>query len=91
MLERAQAVEAPTSPPPQSVARVTVASTTVEKIALFRSLFRGREDVFRREWENSKTGKAGYSQPYLAELSLEELSARNLPHIEDIMSREIHL
>jgi pyridoxal-phosphate dependent enzyme len=29
-----------------------------------------------------------YSQLYLAELSLEELSARNLPHIEDIMSGE---
>lgn len=32
-----------------------------EKIALFRSLFRGREDVFPKRWENAKTGKAGYS------------------------------
>jgi len=32
-----------------------------DKIALFRSLFRGREDVFPRRWENVKTGKAGYS------------------------------
>ncbi len=60
MLERTQAVEA-TSLPPQSVARVTTASTTAEKIALFRSLFRGREDVFPRRWENPKTGKAGYA------------------------------
>jgi len=28
---------------------------------LFRSLFLGRDDVFPRRWENSKTGKAGYA------------------------------
>ena len=32
-----------------------------EKIALFRSLFRGREDVFARRWQSAKTGKSGYS------------------------------
>ena len=32
-----------------------------EKIALFRSLFRGREDVYPRRFENRKTGKSGYS------------------------------
>ena len=31
------------------------------KIALFRSLFRGREDVYPRRFEGRKTGKAGYS------------------------------
>jgi len=31
-----------------------------EKVALFRSLFRGREDVFARRWYNPKTGKSGY-------------------------------
>ena len=36
-------------------------SPTAEKITLFRSLFRGREEVFPRRWENPKTGKAGYS------------------------------
>jgi superfamily II DNA or RNA helicase/very-short-patch-repair endonuclease len=30
------------------------------KIALFRSLFRGREDVYPRRFESRKTGKAGY-------------------------------
>jgi hypothetical protein len=30
------------------------------KIALFRSLFRGREDVFPRRFESFKTGKSGY-------------------------------
>jgi hypothetical protein len=31
-----------------------------EKIALFRSLFRGREDVFSRRFESKKTGKSGF-------------------------------
>ena len=42
-------------------APVTSASPPAAKIALFRSLFRGREDVFPRRWENAKTGKAGYA------------------------------
>jgi superfamily II DNA or RNA helicase len=32
-----------------------------EKIRLYRSLFKGREDVFPRRFENSKTGKPGYA------------------------------
>jgi hypothetical protein len=32
-----------------------------EKISLFRSLFRGREDVFPKYWENPRAGKSGYS------------------------------
>ena len=36
-------------------------SSAGEKIALFRSLFRGREDVFPKRWENSRTGKTGYA------------------------------
>ncbi len=35
------------------------------KIALFRSLFRGREDVYPRRFESRKTGKTGY-QPVCA-------------------------
>ena len=31
------------------------------KIALFRSLFRGREDVYPQRFESRKTGRAGYS------------------------------
>ncbi|MBW6474996.1 MAG: DEAD/DEAH box helicase [Anaerolineaceae bacterium] len=32
-----------------------------DKIRLFRSLFKGREDVFPRRFENYKTGKSGYA------------------------------
>ncbi len=31
-----------------------------EKVALFRSLFRGREDVFARRWQSRTSGKSGY-------------------------------
>ena len=51
------------TPPPQMVGEVatTTALSNAEKVTLFRSLFRGRDDVFPRRWENSKTGKAGYA------------------------------
>jgi len=35
-------------------------SSPEAKIALFRSLFRGRDDVYPRRFESRKTGKAGY-------------------------------
>ena len=36
-------------------------SPAAAKIALFRSLFRGREDVYPRRFESRKTGKSGYA------------------------------
>jgi superfamily II DNA or RNA helicase len=36
-------------------------SAPTEKIVLFQSLFKGREDVFATRWENSKKGISGYS------------------------------
>ncbi len=38
----------------------TAQSSQEDKIALFRSLFRGREDIYPRRFESLKTGKAGY-------------------------------
>ena len=32
-----------------------------EKIRLFRSLFRGREDVFAKRWHSIRSGKSGYA------------------------------
>src|SRR6266704_3521761 len=40
---------------------VTQESPPAAKIELFRSLFRGREDVYPRRFESRKTGKAGYA------------------------------
>src|SRR6185437_11210320 len=36
-------------------------SSTQAKIALFRSLLRGRDDVYARRFENRRTGRAGYA------------------------------
>ncbi len=36
-------------------------SSSAEKIARFRDLFRGRSDVFPQRFESAKTGRAGYS------------------------------
>ncbi len=44
----------------QSESNITNESTEKQKIALFRSLFRGREDVFPRRFESKRTGKSGY-------------------------------
>lgn len=37
-----------------------VALGVEERVALFRSLFRGREDVFARRWYSKTSGKGGY-------------------------------
>ncbi len=36
-------------------------SSPSDKLALFRSLFRGRNDVYAIRWENSRSGKHGWS------------------------------
>jgi len=36
-------------------------SSADEKVALFRSLFRGREDVYAKRFESRRTGRAGYA------------------------------
>jgi hypothetical protein len=59
-LEQADAADSAV-PEPTSAATISMASPAAAKINLFRSLFRGREDVFPRRWENLKTGKAGYA------------------------------
>ena len=40
---------------------LTANSPAVDKIALFRNLFRGREDVYAIFWTNERSGKKGYS------------------------------
>ena len=46
---------------PHTKELVTNLSSVSEKIALFRSLFLGREDVFPKRWQNVRTGSAGYA------------------------------
>lgn len=40
---------------------LTQHSPVAAKISLFRSLFRGREDVYPRRFERRKTGRSGYA------------------------------
>src|SRR5260221_3475779 len=45
----------------QTARLITNDSTPAAKIKLFRSLFRGRDDVYPRRFESRKTGKSGYA------------------------------
>lgn len=45
---------------PAIIAKVNSRSTPAEKITLFRSLFRGREDVYARRYYSPKTDSGGY-------------------------------
>jgi superfamily II DNA or RNA helicase len=52
----------PTTTAPKQAGSIINRHSTIEgKIALFRSLFRGRADVFPIRWENAKTGRSGYA------------------------------
>ena len=46
---------------------ITNLSEPAEKIKLFMALFRGRDDVYAKRWENSKKGTSGYSPVCLNE------------------------
>jgi len=46
---------------PQQSNPVVNNQTLEDKIALFKSYFRGRDDVYAKLWINNKTGKRGYS------------------------------
>jgi superfamily II DNA or RNA helicase len=46
--------------PPLAV-KAPIPQTPADKVRLFRSLFRGREDIFPTRFESRKTGKSGYA------------------------------
>ena len=45
----------------QPLFSLTSKSSVQEKVALFRSLFKGRDDVYASFWINERSGKKGYS------------------------------
>lgn len=53
--------------PSSNVVLVTNQSPSEEKIKLFRSLFRGREDIYAKRWHSEKSGKSGYQPVCLNE------------------------
>jgi len=56
-----QEMQPGSAPSTSGLSPVTNSSAPGGKIALFRSLFRGREDVYPRRFESRKTNKAGYA------------------------------
>lgn len=48
------------APKPETTAPVYAGSTSQEKIDFFLSLFRGREDVYAKRYQNLKSGKSDY-------------------------------
>ena len=48
-------------PCPPASGPISNRSPANDKIALFRSLFRGREDLFPQRWQNDRTGRSGYA------------------------------
>jgi hypothetical protein len=40
---------------------IEIPTTAQDKISLFRQLFPGRDDVFAKLWESTKTGRKGYA------------------------------
>lgn len=72
-----------------TVPSVTNQSAQETKIALFRSLFRGREDVYPKRFENMKTGKSGY-QPACRNPWVEKSEDREfLPLTDDVMRNHL--
>ena len=53
--------------PSSNVVLVTNQSPSEEKIKLFCSLFRGREDVYAKRWHSEKSSKSGYQPVCLNE------------------------
>lgn len=73
-----------------NASRVSQSSTSSEKVALFRPLFVGRDDVYARAWSSQRTGKAGWSPAVLRGVANAKSPDREyLPYTEDVV--EWHL
>jgi superfamily II DNA or RNA helicase len=82
----AVAPELPLASP--TLPRIANASSVQEKIGLFRSLFRGREDVHAIRWTNERTGKSGYSPACKDPYSLRKGQAREYLPLTDQVVHE---
>ena len=69
---------------------VTEDSTTAEKVRLFRSLFRGRNDVYAQRWEQVSTGRKGWSPAAKGAWRKVGASAPDLlPITDEVVSRHL--
>jgi hypothetical protein len=70
--------------------RVSQSSTSSEKVALFRSLFVGRDDVYARAWSSQRTGKAGWSPAVLGGIANAKSPDREyLRYTEEVVEQHL--
>ena len=60
--------------------------TNQDKINLFRSLFRGRTDIYARLWQDGATGKSGYAPVYRLNKQTEPLTDSDI--IQHLLGKE---
>src|SRR5438034_11430964 len=58
---RVRSLQADLDPPAGGAEQTLRPTTAAEKVTLFRSLFRGRHDVFPKLWINPRTDRKGYA------------------------------
>ncbi|MGH9250753.1 MAG: TOTE conflict system archaeo-eukaryotic primase domain-containing protein, partial [Acidimicrobiales bacterium] len=81
----------PDRPEPKSKwAEVNRGSAPEAKLALFRSLFAGREDVYALRWENERTGKAGWAPAVRGGWrNARRPDREHLPLTDDVLARHL--
>lgn len=85
-------------PPPEQPAAalappgpVTIGSSSADKLALYRSLFRARADVYAVRWENPRAGTAGWV-PAVAggwRKGMDRSSATHLPLTDQVIAAHL--
>ncbi len=60
-VDAAKGVQSRPPSPPRPATTPAARLTDAAKLRIFRELFRGREDVYPRYWENTAKGKKGYA------------------------------
>jgi superfamily II DNA or RNA helicase len=74
---------------PASGSRVVDGSPIEEKVALVRSLFGARSDVFATRWENQSTGKSGWSPAVRGGWSKKRARKDYLPLSDEVIARHL--
>jgi len=69
---------------------VSQSSSSSEKVALFRSLFVGRDDVYATPWSSQRTGKKGWSPAVRGGIANAKSPDReHLPFTEEVVERHL--
>ena len=79
-------------PAAQPLPQVDASSPTEKKIALFRTLFRGRDDVYAVLWVNERTGKKGSSpacRRAVATRERDKAAANCLPLTDEVIAAHL--